>query len=113
MPRLYKVTMLLVLLFVAAFAFAQTNTARLSGTVSDQAGAVVSGVTVTVTNIGTGRAVSATTDDSGNYVIPALPPAEYRVEVKQTGFKSVTQNITLQTQQVGVLEPDPGCRSGH
>ena len=103
MSRFQKIAMLLVLLFLAAFAVAQTNTARLSGTVSDSAGAVVSGATVTVTNVGTGRAVTANTDEAGNYVIPALPPSEYHVEVKQSGFKSVTQNVTLQTQQVAVL----------
>ena len=48
MSRFKKFAMLLVLLFFAAFAVAQTNTARLSGTVSDSAGAVVSGGTVTV-----------------------------------------------------------------
>ena len=52
MSRFQKIAMLLVLLFLAAFAVAQTNTARLSGTVSDSAGAVVSGATVTVTNVG-------------------------------------------------------------
>ena len=103
MSRFKKFAMLLVLLFFAAFAVAQTNTARLSGTVSDSAGAVVSGATVTVTNAGTGRAVTANTDEAGNYVIPALPPSEYHVEVKQSGFKSVTQTVTLQTQQVAVL----------
>jgi len=103
MSRFQKIAMLLMLLFFAAFAVAQTNTARLSGTVSDSAGAVVSGATVTVTNVGTGRVVTANTDEAGNYVIPALPPSDYHVEVKQTGFKSVTQNVTLQTQQVAVL----------
>ena len=103
MSSFHKIATLLVLLFLAAFAVAQTNTARLSGTVSDSAGAVVSGATVTVTNVGTGRAVTANTDEAGNYVIPALPPSEYHVEVKQSGFKSVTQNVTLQTQQVAVL----------
>ena len=100
MSSFHKIATLLVLLFLAAFAVAKTNTARLSGTVSDSAGAVVSGATVTVTNVGTGRAVTANTDEAGNYVIPALPPSEYHVEVKQSGFKSVTQNVTLQPSRL-------------
>ncbi|HNB72322.1 MAG TPA: hypothetical protein PLS70_14475 [Acidobacteriota bacterium] len=38
------------LLFCLTTAFAQTDTARLQGTVADQNGGVLSGATVTVTN---------------------------------------------------------------
>ena len=82
---------------------AQTDTARLTGTVTDSSGAVLPGTAITVTNVGTQRAVTVTSEADGNYVITALPPGAYRVEAKQTGFKTSTQNITLQTQQVAVL----------
>lgn len=82
---------------------AQTDTARLTGTVTDPNGAVVAGATVTVTNLGTQRAVTVQSDQVGNYVVAALPPGQYQVELKQTGFRTVTQQITLQTQQVAAL----------
>lgn len=94
---------LILVLCLAGFALAQTDTARLTGTVTDSGGAVVPGATVSATDIGTQREVSAKTDEAGFYVIPALPPAEYKIEVKQSGFKSFGQTITLQTQQVAAL----------
>src|SRR5581483_4148224 len=93
-----------VALLCAPALFAQTDTARLTGTVSDANGAVVSGATVTVTNLGTGKSVEVQTGGEGTYSIPALPPGSYKVDVKQAGFKTVSQQITLQTQQVGALD---------
>jgi hypothetical protein len=103
MHRFHKAAMLLVLAFLTCAVLAQTNTARLTGTITDTAGAVVAGATISVTDVGTQRTVNATSDETGNYVVPALPPAQYRVEVKQTGFKTFKQEITLQTQQVATL----------
>jgi len=82
---------------------AQSDTARLTGTVTDPNGAVVAGATISVTNLGMQRSVTVQSDEAGNYVIPALPPGSYQVVVKQTGFQTLTQNITLQTQQVAAL----------
>lgn len=103
MPKFYRVALLLVLTFLAGTALAQTINARLSGTITDSAGAVVSGAAITVTNVGTQRVSTATSDPSGEYVLAALPPAEYVVEVKATGFKTVKQSITLQVQQIAAL----------
>ncbi len=84
--------------------FAQGDTARLQGRVTDPKDAVVVGATVTVSNLGTGRAVTAQTDAEGFYVVPALPPGNYNVEVKTTGFKTSTRALTLQIAQVGVAD---------
>ena len=94
----------LALLWMPAL-YAQTDTARLTGTVADPNGAVVAGATVTVTNLGTGKTVETQTGPEGSYTIPGLPPGSYKVDVKQSGFKTVSQQITLQTQQVAVLNP--------
>jgi hypothetical protein len=103
MQRFSRTTLFLVLIFLASFAFGQTNSARLTGTVTDAAGAVVPGATISVTDVGTQHNVTVASDDSGNYVVNALPPAEYVIEVKKEGFKSSSQHVTLQTQQVAAL----------
>jgi carboxypeptidase family protein len=95
-----RIFLLLLSLGISIPLLAQTDTARLTGTVTDPNGAVVAGATVTVTNLGTQRAVTVQSDQVGNYVVAALPPGQYQVELKQTGFRTVTQQITLQTQQV-------------
>lgn len=66
----------------------QTTNGLITGTISDPTGAVVPGATITVTNLGTDLARSATSDDRGYYTIPQLPPAIYSVVVAKAGFAS-------------------------
>jgi hypothetical protein len=82
---------------------AQTDTARLQGTITDAQGAVVNGASITVTNVGTGRSVTVQSSGAGDYSVPALPPGHYKIEVKLQGFKAVTQEITLQVSQIAPL----------
>lgn len=74
-------------LFAVAGASAQTlTTGSIEGTVTDQNGAVVPGVTVTVTRKG-GSPVSVTTDGSGNFRILNIEPGMYTVALEeQKGF---------------------------
>src|SRR5215510_14537792 len=81
------------LLTLAVFhqCLAQTaSTGALSGTVTDPAGAVVTGANVTATNAATGESRSTVSDANGAYRIPLLPPGSYRVEASSSGFKTVS-----------------------
>jgi Carboxypeptidase regulatory-like domain/TonB dependent receptor/TonB-dependent Receptor Plug Domain len=69
-----------------AVAHAQSNTATLSGTVTDANGAVVLGVTVTVTDPATRLQRTAMTNDAGKFVVPVLPPSTYNVTLQLDGF---------------------------
>ena len=55
---------------VAGTAFSQT--AQLTGTVTDQSAAIVVGAKVTASNVDTGVARSSVANQSGNYLITAL-----------------------------------------
>jgi hypothetical protein len=91
---------LVLVLYLAGVALAQSDTARIVGTITDPAGAFVANATVTVTDAATGRVVTATTGATGEYVINALPIGKYHVEVKQQGFKSAAADVTLEVDQV-------------
>ena len=91
---------LILVLCLAGFALAQTDTARLIGTITDSTGAVIPNAAVAVTNTGTGRTVTAQTSGSGEYVVNALPAGKYHIEVKQTNFKTATADFTLEVSQV-------------
>lgn len=94
-------SLLLVLLSAAATSgWSQTDSARLQGTITDTQGGVVAGAIITVTNMGTGRAVSVSSNAAGDYSVPALPAGRYRVEVRLEKFKTVSQEITLQVSQI-------------
>lgn len=70
-----------------------TITGSLQGTVKDQDGGVLPGVTVTVSSdaLVAGR-LMAVSDERGNYRFPSLPPGLYSVEASLSGFQTVRQD---------------------
>ena len=59
------------LLFLATVQ-AQSDRGTITGTVTDQAGAVVPAAAVAITNTDTGIATRVATSDTGNYTVPGL-----------------------------------------
>ena len=87
---------ILILLLTASAAWAQ-GTAQLSGTVRDESGGVLPGVSVTVTQTNTGLVRTTVTDETGGYLLTNLPTGPYRLEVALQGFKTYVQTgIVLQ-----------------
>jgi hypothetical protein len=75
-------------------------TGSFSGTVTDKAGAVISGATVTATSEGTGVSREGKTDDSGHYLIPLLPVATFTLRVESSGFGTAEQKeVRLQIDE--------------
>ncbi len=74
---------------LATFAGAQGSyRAQLRGTVSDASGAVVRGVTVTITDVGTNIASVSRTDEKGEYYFTGLRPSTYSVKAELKGFRA-------------------------
>src|SRR5579883_835070 len=92
------------LLLFAALAFAQVNVTSVSGTVTDQTGAAIPGVSVQVVNPATGEKVNVVTSDRGQYAVPALAAATYKVTFSKAGFKTQTvENVALLVGVPGTL----------
>ena len=90
MNRLYSrinKNVLLGLLFSVAVATAQTDTGSIGGFVKDPTGGVVPKAKVTITNEGTGAAQALSSDGSGYYIAPNLPPGVYTMRAEAPGFK--------------------------
>jgi hypothetical protein len=86
----------LFVLLGAPAAHAQFETGSVIGTVKDASGAVVSGATVTVTNVATNIKYTRTTNDSGDYEVPGLRVGTYDVEITKEGFSpSVAKGVSL------------------
>ncbi|HEV2115266.1 MAG TPA: carboxypeptidase regulatory-like domain-containing protein, partial [Terriglobales bacterium] len=74
------------------FAQVGANVALLNGTVRDPSGGVVVGAAITVRNIDTNRVYQATTNPSGFYVVPSLPPGRYELKITYAGFAPYVQS---------------------
>jgi hypothetical protein len=84
---------------VAPFVYGQA-TGSISGTVTDATGSAVPAAKVTVTAPATGSSRSATTNESGEYTVPLLGVANYKVEVELQGFQTAIANdIRLQVDE--------------
>jgi len=66
---------------------AQTTFGSITGTVTDQSGAVIPGVAVTITNAGTNAQRQATTSETGVFNVPNLAVGSYRVRMEAGGFR--------------------------
>jgi len=79
--------------------------AVVSGTITDQSGAVVPNATITATNTGTGAVREAVSDGLGRYQIPALPVGQYEIHAKKTGFQeTVRSGIQLALNQSAIVD---------
>ena len=85
--RLVSTFSVILCLFVAGMAFGQTPTGNLYGTVTDDSGAALPGVTVTVSGIGAPR--TQFTDGQGQWRFLALDPGAYTVTAELEGFGGI------------------------
>jgi carboxypeptidase family protein len=84
---------------------AQVATAELTGTILDSSGAAIGGANIRATNVATNVSRETTSDNTGNYRIPLLPPGDYTVSVEAPGFRKLVQTgITLQINQQARLD---------
>jgi hypothetical protein len=101
-----------VVLGSAATAYAQLDRGTISGTIKDQSGAVIPGVTVTATSRQTAEARSTVTNETGFYTLPNLPPGRYDVAAEIEGFKKASFNdVTLDAG--GAIRIDATLETGN
>jgi len=79
-------------------AFAQVNTATLSGVVTDPQGLAVRGAKITVTNSVTGAERTSLADDNGHYILVGLVPGEYKVHAEGGSNFSPFENPSVQVR---------------
>ncbi|MBP7777976.1 MAG: TonB-dependent receptor [Acidobacteria bacterium] len=96
-----------VLTLAAALPAAAQSTAingSIEGVITDESGAVLPGVTITVTNLDTGDTRVVVTNESGLYRAPLLSLGKYKVEAELQGFKKLEQTgINISAGQTAVI----------
>lgn len=93
--------LLLLLPLMCVLAHTQNPYGRVSGTVSDSAGAVIPGAAVRIVNVDTNVAAATATNAGGRYDVPNLNPGRYRIEVEHQGFKTFKRGpVELRVEDV-------------
>jgi outer membrane receptor protein involved in Fe transport len=102
LSRMYRGLVVLSLcLICSTLLFAQGSGGRILGRVSDQSGALLSGLKVTATNEATGATHQTQTNASGDYSFPAVPVGVYTLTFDMAGFKTnIRKGITVEINQV-------------
>ncbi len=98
MIKNYLVPLMIVIL-LAPLAFSQSReTGSITGTVTDESGSPLPGVTVTISSPSLMGTRSTVTDTRGVYRFPALPPGTYTIKAELQGFSTVVySDIRLTT----------------
>src|SRR6476620_4026591 len=102
-----------VLMLGPLFSLCAQSNASIQGEVTDQNGAVVPAVAITVRSEAIGIDRKTTTDSGGRYLIAALPVGDYQLEAQANGFtrqifegirvevgRAITKNFQLQVGDV-------------
>ncbi len=77
-------------------ASSQETTATVIGTVTDQSGAVLPGVVVSLRHLATGRTFESVSSAEGGYLVTLLPIGQYEMTFSLSGFQSrVVRGVTL------------------
>lgn len=98
---------------ISSLVFAQSETGGIGGSVQDEEGKAIPGVTLTASNIRlTGLNSSTYTNVDGTYRFPVLLPGEYEIKAELQGFQPVARKdiriLLGQTVLVNfVLRPQP------
>jgi Carboxypeptidase regulatory-like domain len=104
-PRFCLSLLVIFYLSLIPNAFAQRITGTILGTVTDPTGAIIPGVTITVTNVETNLRQNTVTNESGCYEIPYLPLGEYVVIAELSGFKRAeVRGVVLRVESQGRVD---------
>src|ERR1700694_4027859 len=96
---------LLALVVFSAVLWAQSDTASLSGTITDPSGSGVVGAEITLRNISTGSRRVGLTDIQGSYHFSLLVPGQYEITANAKGFvEHHDTELSLQVAQAARLD---------
>jgi hypothetical protein len=90
-----------IVLALPVAAYAQTE-ATISGTVTDQTGGVLPGVTITATHVDTGNIFVAVTDERGAFRLP-VRVGNFSLAIELAGFATLNRTIELLVGQNAVV----------
>jgi len=81
----------------ATTAFAQAPTGAVTGTITDESGAVIPNARLTIANKDTGVTRELLSAGNGSYSAAALPAGAYEIRAEAAGFRQLLETATVET----------------
>lgn len=104
MRSISTISVVILILCLAAVGTTQSTSAMISGLVIDPFGKIINDAEIDIQNDQTGILYRTRTDQAGIYAISILPPGEYRVQVSKSGFKTLIKpGVVLNVQSALAL----------
>src|SRR5207249_8153044 len=104
MKLLGMCSVLLVSLLIPPLMMSQAVTGGIRGTIQDESGAVIPGVSITATHKTLGITRQAVSDDTGTYLLPDLNAGEWEVKAQLESFQTQVQTFTVVTGSTGNVD---------
>ena len=99
--RLTIIAICCLLVVAGATVFAQSDRGTVTGSVTDQAGAVIPNAAIEIKNINTSAVYQTQSSSTGNYTFSLLPAGKYQMSSSVPGFKQfVRTGITVMVAQI-------------
>jgi hypothetical protein len=117
-PHAHGVIPLVVIIIAIGFftesTYCQTaSTGALIGTIFDSTGAVLPGVSISLTDQRTNSTKSTTSDMAGDFVFPLLSPGIYEIQVEKTGYALLRSGATIPVTETIRLDSYLGLATVH
>lgn len=90
-----RIPAVLCLLLSGGFCLAQAPTGTISGSVSDESGAVIPGVKIRISNSDTGLLRQLTSASDGGFSAASLPSGPYEIKAEAQGFRALVAKTTV------------------
>ena len=101
--RLLALLAVIALVVPAVIVAQSTVTGAISGVVTDQSGAVLPDVSVTMKSVEKGFSQTTKTNAQGAYQFPLLEPGTYTVTISAANFKTTTATSTVSVGQTAII----------
>src|SRR5689334_13471002 len=90
-----SIRLVFALILTEVAVFAQTPTGIITGTVTDESGAVIANAGISITNKTTGTVRKLNANAAGIFSAPALDAGQYEVRAEVTGFRTTLRDATV------------------